>query len=456
MKLKKPIAALLLLACATHLAAAPLIDLQLHSQDSIHRVQVPGALLVQCQAAGFSNIHVIDQSGKNMSMARISAKTAVTVLSATTAINAVYPLWDRQALPDRSTLRVIEQQGQRSVEWNNPVSSSETTERKQRGVLLDSRLFDKDEQAVQLVLTADIPASEMIPLQIDISQDLNRWQTLHTDAFIGTWHSEDGNVINKMSIELPKLALHKHFIRLRWSENLAGKIVIKRADIISEQQQSAAPAQEQIELGAPQSKSNQGKPGLIWQFNPPLAIDALQLRTQTLGTNLTVQLQGRVSSESPWHTLNRGSVMHLQHDGKIHNNKPLTVSTDRWQALQVVLNDNNAIWPNDIRATALVPVQQIAFLAQGNTPYRLTCMNQERSWLKLEQLIPDYQQGDEYRLPEASVILDESVRLAALQSQPERPPYFLWAILAAGIVVLSGMVTVIIRQLKTTAADDEH
>ena len=46
MKLKKFIAALILLACTTHLAAAPLVDLYLHSQDSIHRIQVSSALLV--------------------------------------------------------------------------------------------------------------------------------------------------------------------------------------------------------------------------------------------------------------------------------------------------------------------------------------------------------------------------------------------------------------------------
>lgn len=448
--------ALILLASSTHLAAAPAVDLQLNSQDSIHRVRVPSALLIECQTAGLANIHVVDSSGKSMSMARILTKPAVTVLSTTTAINAVYPLWDRQALPDASTLRVIEQQGQRSIEWKSTVTSSETTERKQRGVLLDSRLFNKDKQAVQLLLNADIPANEMIPVQIDISKDLNHWQTLNTDAFIGAWHSEDGNVINKMSIELPKLTLHKHFIRLRWSENLAGKIVIRRADIISEQQQSTTLAQEQVELGSAESKSNQGKLALIWQFNPPLTIDALQLRTDTLGTNLAVQLQGRVSPESPWRTLNQGSIMHLQHAGKIHNNKPLTVSQNRWQALQVVLNDSNAVWPKDIRATALVPVQQAAFLAQGNAPYRLTCMNQENSWLKLEQLIPDYRQDDEYKLPEVSVDLNRSVTLAALQSKPERPPYLLWSILAAGILVLSAMLIVIVKQLKTTPVDDER
>ena len=455
MKHKKSSAALFLLVCVTHLAAAPLVDLQLHSQDSIHRVRVPGQLLVECQTAGFENIHVIDGAGKNMSMARISAKKARTVLNTTTAINAVYPLWDRQALPDRSALRVIEQQGLRSLEWNT-VTSSETSQRKQRGVLLDSRLFDKDHQAVQLILSADIPESEMIPVQIDISKDLKRWQPLHTDAFLGRWHSEDGNVINKMSIDLPYIALNEHFIRLRWDEALAGEIVIHRAEIISEQQQNAAPPQERIELGAPQSKTMQGKQALIWQFNPPLAIDALQLSTQTLGTNVAVQLQGRVSSESPWRTLSHGSVMHVQYDGKTHNNQPLRVSKERWQALQVLTTGHNAVWPSDMTAVALVPLQQLAFLAQGHAPYRLTCTNQENTWLQLAQLIPGYQQGHEDKLPEASFSLDEPVTPAALQSQSERPPYLLWAILAAGVVVLAAMLIIIIRQLKTTAKDDEQ
>lgn len=455
MKHKKSSAGLFLFVCASHLAAAPLVDLQLHSQDSIHRVSVPSQLLVECQTAGFANIHVIDGAGKNMSMARISAKKARTVLNTTTAINAVYPLWDRQALPDRSALRVIEQQGLRSLEWNT-VTSSETSQRKQRGVLLDSRLFDKDHQAVQLTLSADIPESEMIPVQIDISKDLKRWQPLHTDAFLGRWHSEDGNVINKMSIDLPYIALNEHFIRLRWDEALAGEIVIHRAEIISEQQQNAAPPQERIELGAPQSKTMQGKQALIWQFNPPLAIDALQLSTQTLGTNVAVQLQGRVSSESPWRTLSHGSVMHVQYDGKTHNNQPLRVSKERWQALQVLTTGHNAVWPSDMTAVALVPLQQLAFLAQGHAPYRLTCTNQENTWLQLAQLIPGYQQGHEDKLPEASFSLDEPVTPAVLQSQSERPPYLLWAILAAGVVVLAAMLIIIIRQLKTTAKDDEQ
>ena len=358
-------------------------------------------------------------------------------------------------MPDRSALRVIEQQGLRSLEWNT-VTSSETSQRKQRGVLLDSRLFAKDHQAVQLILSADIPESEMIPVQIDISKDLKRWQPLHTDAFLGRWHSEDGNVINKMSIDLPYIALNEHFIRLRWDEALAGEIVIHRAEIISEQQQNTAPPQERIELGAPQSKTMQGKQALIWQFNPPLAIDALQLSTQTLGTNVAVQLQGRVSSESPWRTLSHGSVMHVQYDGKTHNNQPLRVSKERWQALQVLTTGHNAVWPSDMTAVALVPLQQLAFLAQGHAPYRLTCTNQENTWLQLAQLIPGYQQGHEDKLPEASFSLDEPVTPAALQSQSERPPYLLWAILAAGVVVLAAMLIIIIRQLKTTAKDDEQ
>ena len=455
MKHKKNSVALFLLVCATHLAAAPLVDLQLHSQDSIHRVRVPGSLLVECQTAGFANIHVIDGSGKNLSMAHISAKNTRTVVNTTTVISAVYPLWDRQALPDRSTLRVIEQQGQRSLEWNT-ATSSEITERTQRGVLLDSRLFNKDHQAVQLILNADIPESEMIPVQIDISKDLKRWQPLHTDAFLGRWHSEDGNIINKMSIDLPRIALNGYFIRLRWGKALAGKIVIHRAEIISEQQQIATLQQERIELGAPQSKTIQGKQALIWQFNPPLAIAALQLSTETLGSNLAVQLQGRASSESPWRTLSHGSVLHVQYDGKIHSNQPLRVSKERWQALQVLATGHNAVWPSDITAAALVPVQQFAFLAQGHAPYRLTCTNKENTWLQLEQLIPDYQQGHEDKLPEASVSLDEPVTLAALQSQPERPPSLLWAILAAGVAVLAGMLIIIIRQLKATAKDDEQ
>jgi hypothetical protein len=200
----------------------------------------------------------------------------------------------------------------------------------------------------------------------------------------------------------------------------------------------------------------QGKQALIWQFNPPLAIDALQLSTQTLGTNVAVQLQGRVSSESPWRTLSHGSVMHVQYDGKTHNNQPLRVSKERWQALQVLTTGHNAVWPSDMTAVALVPLQQLAFLAQGHAPYRLTCTNQENTWLQLAQLIPGYQQGHEDKLPEASFSLDEPVTPAALQSQSERPPYLLWAILAAGVVVLAAMLIIIIRQLKTTAKDDEQ
>lgn len=449
--IKKSLSTLLFLAAFSGASAlsAPAnkltLPVQLKSSDSVQRLSIPASFIVNSQRADLSDVVIQDSDKKTMQMAWLSAHD-------TTAQEQhdfpAYPIIGSSQQPASNTnFKITDLNGQRVVEFNDSTKSNDAPQT--LGALFDTRALSDKQLAVKIDLDADLPAGQIIDVNLTASNDLSHWENVLESASIAQFKQTDGD-IKQVSIELPASDLNGKYLRIMWSDN--PNVKIKKATIITKTQVPMTASLQSLNLQVPKitvdQKQNQN---LTWQFGHPIAITGLDIQTQN--NSLTpLRIFGRSSAEARWQLLDSTVVFQLTQNGQTRHNAALKIDADiselRFET------DKSVTLPTDIKVALQVSSRDVAFLTNGKAPFFLTFTDEaNQKPLNINTLIPNYKIGDEAKLPLALVSADmaNANTVSSITSSESKRPYLLWGILGGGVILLAGMVLLIFKQMKHKA-----
>lgn len=429
------LAALLLSASALAAQSGLLkLPINLSSNDSIQRMALPASVMLGARP---NEVQIVDTTGKAMQMAWLD--NTAQAASVTTLAFTPYPILEKSAnQASSSALRVVERNGTRTVEWQSTQNAPQPATSQVIGALLDTRNLPADWHASSISLNADTADGELQHIVIDTSSNLTDWQTVVPDAVI-TQLSLPNQTLSQSTVELPNINLHNRYLRISW--HMPNAVKMHSANLIGSNQI----AQTKHELVQIEPVRNSSNTSSNFGFSQATHITGIELQSKTNGL-LPVQVLGRSAPEAPWQSLASGTVFQLTQNGTTSVNGAFifdaNISELRIDAL------NNTKLPADLTASIRTQPQQLAFIHSGTPPYALHIGANPANIapLNIVQLMPNYHVGDESALPFASV--SANAQTIALNHTPTNKSYVLWVVLFAGVFLLTGMVWVILRQMR--------
>lgn len=445
------------------------------------RLNLPVTIYPTARHVDLRDVRIRNASGDLVPHAWLQHETAAPqIISSVAAIYPLTPRGNRGAASasdlslefkqnsDGSLLRI-----QKKTAQTTRASADSIIDLSQiKGSLLQAR-FELDENAEGL-----------FPLSIDASDDLQHWHGISKDEQILVLKRQ-GAKIEKLSLDL--YGSRAKFLRLHWHDTAAA-INIKSVTIASLQQNEVlAPLQWSPVIKASHCAENYCD--YLLPVNTPL--DSLRINLSETNTLASVTLLGQRPTRSEGvYPLRHHPLYVLRHKRQTteNNNAVLTMlaqtvsyrlSLSNGEARSENLSMDGAVYtqlrlqtPGPISILGQVaPSIEIAsmprsliFLGRGAAPFSLSWGTDEKngSALALSTLVPGYQ-------PEQAVLADAAtveIPLALISStaiavkktslseaeklSKSENKLWLWAALAAGLLLLAGMAWSLFNSMKKT------
>lgn len=421
----------------------------------LQRLQLPAQALVQMQGSGYSDVRIFNAQGQPVPMA-ISRVTSNPAERGQVKLTA-FPILGGESTTalDGLQLRIEERQGQRVVQLSTATGSANTAAQKVLGALLDAR--EVKTPVVAVALDVDLPTGQPVTFNLQASKDLKNWRQVADTVLFKT----DAASLGASTIELPAQDLSGHYLRVTWagSNSQPAGVTLRGATL------TTAVAGSVITRVA----AAVAPPALVspheFSFNLPFATPVAALRIDPLGSNtlVPVRVLGRNDRSQPWTTLADTVVYKLTTGGKTQSSGPIELMGAATREIKIEADKKTPGFAAAPEVSVLFDPVQLVFLANGAGPFTLAvgAADAPSAYLPLPSVMPGYQQGQENKLPLATleaggagpVIVGSS---AASDSIPTRS-LVLWGVLIAGALALGAMAWVLMKQssrdAKTLPAD---
>lgn len=252
----------------------------LNGNDSVQRIIVPASYVAASKHPDLLDVRVVDAQGVAMPMAWIAVDEKQQVTRSTDVFKA-YPIMGNASLESRSDLRIIERDGERTVEWSDGNASSP---RQQLGVLFDTRSLTADILTDAIVLDADVVAGQPVSLTLASSADLSNWEELTDGATIAQFKNADETLTHN-SIKLTPTAFNQRYLRITWPST--SSIKVRGTTLASYHRSDAARQLQKITLALPTSSANNQdvKRNMLWHFDNPLDVVGIEIKTANKQTS---------------------------------------------------------------------------------------------------------------------------------------------------------------------------
>ncbi len=434
--------------------------LEVRGDSGLQRVVLPAAALAAARASDRADVRVFNASGQAAPLA--IAPPRAQVLAAAPARWPIYPINATTSEPQNlggMQLRIEERAGQRTVLVDTGAASkgskSSVAATQQIGALIDTKTLSG---AIEnMILDAELPIGQPVPITIAASRDLKSWRTLVDSAPVFRFGADQAP--NSMTIAFSRATLDKEYLRITWPLQQGFTL---RGVQITPASESKSVARVALPLAVSPS---QGSSEII--VNVPFAtpLHALEIRAATQNVLVPIRISGRNQRAEPWRALASSVVYRMTSNGVETNNPSIELGGVSLRELRIEVDKNatgfGAVPP---AIAALVDPVEIAFLASGAAPFTLAVgrADAKRVALPLTSLIPGYVKDAELTLPQAKVV-EASMRLAAPDTSalsdvrekigaPSNRSLVLWAILIGGVLLLAGIAWMIFRQTKASPA----
>jgi Protein of unknown function (DUF3999) len=429
--------------------------LETRGDAGLQRITLPAAALAAARTADRADLRVFNASGQAVPFAIAPARAQV--VAAAPARWPIYPInatnIEQQNLGGLQ-LRIEERAGQRTVLVDTGTSSKRaaTAPTQQIGALIDTKTLTG---AIEnLIVDAELPVGQPVPITIAASKDLKSWRTLVDSAPVFHFGAEQAP--SSTSIAMSRATLDKEYLRITWP--LQQGFVLRGVQITPASESKSVP-RVAIPLAVAPSQ-NASEIVVNVPFATPLR--ALDIRAASPNVLVPIRISGRNQRAEPWRSLASGVVYRMTNNGVETSSPSIELGGVSVRELRIEADKNTAGFgalPPTI--SALVEPVEAVFLATGAAPFDLVVgrADAKRIALPIASLIPGYARDAELALPQAKVI-EASMRAAAPDTStlsevrdkvgaPSNRSLVLWAILLGGVLLLGGIAWIIFRQTKS-------
>ncbi len=446
--------------------------LEARGDAGLQRVSLPAAVLAATRTADRVDVRVFNASGQAVPLAIAPARPQESATAPSRW--PIYPInatSTEQPNIGGMQLRIEERAGQRTVRVDTaPAGKSVAATIQQVGTLVDTKTLSGALE--NLIIEADFPVGQPVPLTIAASKDLKSWRTLVEGAPVFRFGTEGTNGTNStngapssMSIALARTVVDKEYLRITWP--LQQNFVLRGVQIVPATQTVTAP-RVSLPLVFPAAQA-----GAEIIIDVPFAapIHSLDIRATAANVLTPVRISGRSQRAEPWRSLASGVVYRISSGGAESFNPAIALNGVSVRELRIEVDRvTPGFGATPPVVSAMIDPVDIVFLATGAAPYTLAAgrADAKRIGLPLSSLIPGYTQGAELALPLAAVNATSAVTAApdtsALSSvrekmgAPSNRSMLLWAVLLGGVLLLGSIAWIIFRQTKnaTSSTDAEQ
>ena len=292
------------------------------------------------------------------------------------------------------------------------------------------------------------PGTEVVPVSVEASDDLQSWRTVSRATL---WHLQRGKSdVGHAHARLVPASKAKYY-RVTWSG--VPEFALRAVAGEYEGKVRSAP-REMLTVGGRAGE----KPGeFVFDLGARLPVEAVRVVPAETNSIAVYLLLSRDPPDTAWHFVRGGGFYRLQSGGTEIQSAPEEVgrrSAREWMARVDPGTAGIGKMPPELE------VQwrgyQVVFVARGAGPFRLAFGDPDAkpAWVPVSSLIPDYKRGDELKLPEATVGAVEGGpprRLAFLPARlAELGPrkLALWATLIGAVAILAFMAWRLHRQMR--------
>ncbi len=440
-------------ASATPAAQAPL---QLTAGEGLQRVEIPLELLRASRRADWSDLQVLNAQGEVVPQA-----WALPPPELERERSAPLP---RFAWPDPGTggrdqtaVQVqVDAQGA-VVRIQGPSAPSPQGSASARWLLdLGPDIHRSAEWLAALELAWETPGEgSHLRVGVESSADLRQWHTVTEAALLDVpgVGAASGERLVQRRIEWPAAAPALRYLRLSLqpAARLTGVQALWRT-----REASAASATTPLHF-EPEAGTS---PPRAWSLDLGGAVPLRELRLELPQRNSVARLvlEQRDRDEAAWQPVARFTAFRLDRDGQEWRSPPVRWTAPAARHWRLRLEERSpALGNGALEALAVWTPPQLVFAARGEPPFRLVAGGPVAPSLTLPQLLPHYEAGQEYRLPQAvagPVTLAPApaqgwhARLAQASAADWRR-WALWAVLALAVIVLALLARRLSRDIRS-------
>jgi hypothetical protein len=447
-------------AVATAAAPTAQAPLSLTAGEGLQRVEIPLELLRASSREGWSDLQVLNAQGEAVPQA-----WALPPPSQERERSAPLPrfAWPDPGPGDRGDAAVqvqVDAQGA-IVRIQGPATTAPEGAASGRWLLdLGPDAHRSAEWLAALELAWEVPSEgSHLRARVEASADLKQWQPVTDAALLDVpgVGAASGERLVQRRIEWPAAAPALRYLRLSLqpSTPLTGVQALWRTRDTSAAT-ATTPLRFEPEAGA--------SPPRAWSLDlgGTVPLQELRLALPQRNSVASLVLEQRAHEKASWRMVARFTAYRLDRDGQEWRSPPVRWTAPPARHWRLRLDERSpALGAEALEAIAVWTPPQRVFAARGEPPFRLVAGGPMAPSLTLPQLLPAYEAGHEYRLPQAvagEVSLTPAVppgwreRLAQATAADWRR-WALWAVLALAVIVLAVLARRLMRDIQTPSQD---
>jgi hypothetical protein len=427
--------------------------IDLPSGAGIARIALPAGALMQLQSSDARDLRVFNGAGEPVAFAFMAPPGAAQPARTKTHSYPALPLHSTASGGTRPKgsmqVHIDDASGGRSV-WVQMDGAPAAGAPALNSVLFDTKA--EQQPVTGLELQATLPANTPVWIAASTSPDLAQWTPLPVRGRVYRFEGEGAPV--NLTLEFDRaVQLEKRYLRLDWNGQ-PGVAVQAVAGLVS----TAAKALERPRAGLATPQSAGGNAIEIdTGFLTPIA--ALSLVTPQDNTLLPVRVLGRNDASQPWRLLGQTVVYRLSGGPQASSNAPLELHGASTRRLRIESSNGANLAAAQLGASAEFEPLQVAFVATGPAPFELAAGRADAKPLALPLATIASTLGTDRKpqdLPLATVgagVVQPAETGFVSQLLPGSPgkSTVLWAVLAAGVLLLGGVAWSLMRQLKNAS-----
>lgn len=395
----------------------------------LQHLVLPAKALISLQRDDLADVRVFDGKGRALPLVPLDAGASADVTRSSTPV-AVFPIVGPAGSLQLSgvTLRIDAGNEARIIGIDGRIGRDEGDASAIVGTLLDTRAVREPVVAVDLDVA--IPAGQPITFALERSADLKTWQPLAERVFFRSEGSTE--VLGGPAIALPPVTLQGQYIRVTWTaaSPLVAPVGIRAARVSASRR--ARPQRVAVPTTAPE-RVDAHDLRFATAFAAPVV--AVRLGDVDGASVIPVKAYGRNGREEPWSLLGAGVVR--------HGEALVELRGSRFGSYRIDADERTGGFERAPKLHLLFEPVGLAVQFDGVPPYTLAAglASAPNTYLTMREVLPDGQQLDLAKLPEARIEGDDGkvpvIALAGDGNDRLAPrTLILWLVLVLAVVVL--------------------
>ena len=439
--IKLTVACLLGVASAAHAAS---FQLDKTDNEPLYQTVLPIAVYQASRTNNLQDLTITNAAGEQVPYALLEDEYLhpQTEFNRKSQVLLAHPVTESQ-LGNVSDLHI--QLNQSSQHSTVDIQTNATNHAEKFAYLIDAG----EKHPAFKTLRIDWEGSEgkLLSFEVLASDNLKDWHALGSGVLIKI--ASDSLIQNTIEIDGDDTS---RYLQIRPTDANATLIKQVRAEYLTERSADRAILQQKIDLLAREQDQDNHVINLDFEAKERYPAQYLRVELPQMNTVTSARFYVRNKLSEPWQYLTTSSLYRTEKSGKISTNPDvqLNTTTARYWRMQFDESNGGLGAENPSISLGWRP-HTVVWNARGSAPFQLNIGDNPSvvNFVEVQGLIPDYKIEKVLQLPKANVgIALDSVNVSANETRnkqdtwttaPDYKSWMLWAGLALGVLLLSGM-----------------